>query len=98
MVQNGLVQATKFVREIVQAKKKATPKDVENYVEMLKTFGLCDENLEYIRKKIEEHIQNKIRYFQRKQNKAKEKEYIKIELLTRKFWDYYLSTKKPPAK
>ena len=51
MVQNGLVQATKFVREIVQAKKKATPKDVENYVEMLKTFGLCDENLEYIRKK-----------------------------------------------
>ena len=34
MVQNGKVQATKFLREIVEAKKKPTSKDVENYVEI----------------------------------------------------------------
>lgn len=97
MVQNGVVQATKFVREIVQAKKKATSKDVENYVEMLKTFGLTDENLEDIRNEIDGHIKAKIIYFQRKQNMGKEEEYKKIRVLTKKFFDFYNNQKETPT-
>ena len=97
MVQNGKVQATKFLREIVEAKKKPTSKDVENYVEMLKTFGMNNENILNIQCEVSEHIQNKITYFQKKQNKEKEEQYKKIRVLNKKFFEFYLE-KKETAK
>lgn len=97
MVQNGKVQATKFLREMVEAKKKPTSKDVENYVEMLKTFGMNNENILNIQCEVSEHIQNKITYFQKKQNKEKEEQYKKIRVLNKKFFEYYLE-KKETAK
>ena len=97
MVQNGKVQATKFLREIVEAKKKPKSKDVENYVEMLKTFGMNSENILNIQCEVSEHIQNKITYFQKKQNKEKEEQYKKIRVLNKKFFEFYLE-KKETAK
>lgn len=97
MVQNGKVQATKFIREIIEAKKKPTSKDVENYVEMLKTFGLNNENIKNIQDEIDEHMRNKIIYFQKKQNMDKEEQYKKIRALNKRFFDYYLE-KKETAK
>lgn len=97
MVQNGKIQATKFVREIIEAKKKPTSKDVENYVEMLKTFGLNNENIKNIQDEIDEHMRNKIIYFQKKQNMDKEEQYKKIRVLNKRFFEYYLE-KKETAK
>ena len=97
MVQNGKIQATKFLREIVEAKKKPTSKDVENYVEMLKTFGMNNENILNIQFEVAELIQNKITYFQKKQNKEKEEQYKKIRVLNKKFFEFYLE-KKETAK
>jgi len=97
MVQNGKIQATKFVREIIEAKKKPTSKDVENYVEMLKTFGLNNENIKNIQDEIDEHMRNKIIYFQKKQNMEKEEQYKKIRVLNKRFFEYYLE-KKETAK
>lgn len=97
MVQNGKVQATKFLREIVEAKKKPTSKDVENYVEMLKTFGINNENVLDIQSEIDVHIRNKIIYFQKTKNKDKEEQYNRVRILNKKFFDYYLE-KKETAK
>ena len=71
MVKNGVIQAIKFVRDIIQAKRKPTSLDVENYVEMLKTFGLNDINMENIRNEIIQRIHEKIKYFQIKKNISK---------------------------
>lgn len=93
MTKNVYVQATKFIREIVQAKKKATSKDVENFVEMLKTLNAPLDNLEFIRNELDIYVKNKVIYFQRTQNKSKEEEYIKIRKLMSKFFDFYINKK-----
>lgn len=93
MVKNGVIQAIKFVRDIIQTKRKPTSKDVENYVEMLKTFGLNDINMENIRDEIIQRIHEKIKYFQIKKNISKETEYKKVLALTNKFWEYFLEKK-----
>ena len=89
MIQNIYVQATKFIREIVQAKKKPTRQDVENFVEMLKTLKAPLDNLEYLGNELDNHVKNKIIYFQKKGNSSKEEEYKKIRILMRKFIEYY---------
>ena len=89
MIQNIYVQATKFIREIVQAKKKPTRQDVENFVEMLKTLKAPLDNLEYLGNELDNHVKNKIIYFKKKGNSSKEEEYKKIRILMRKFIEYY---------
>ena len=89
MTQNIYVQATKFIREIVQARKKATKKDVENFVEMLRKLNAPIEDLEYLNTELNNYINNKIIYFQKKGNKKKENEYRKVGVLMKKIIEYY---------
>ena len=89
MVQKVYVQATKFIREIVQAKKRPTHRDVENFVEMLKSQGAPLNNLEYLEHELDNYVKNKVIYFQKKMNSSKEEEYKKIRILMKKFIEYY---------
>lgn len=89
MVQKTYIQATKFIREIVQAKKKPTRQDVENFVEMLKSQGAPLDDLEYLGKELDNYVKNKVIYFQRKGNSSKEEEYKKIRTLMGKFVEFY---------
>ena len=83
-------QAIRFIREIVQAKKKATKKDVEKFIELLREVKAPLDNVEQLKKDLDKNLENRIEYFQKKQNKTKEEEYKKVRLLMSKFFEFYL--------
>ena len=81
--------AIRFVREIVQARKRPTRKDVENFVEMLRKKKISAEDMNQLEQDLDENLQGRIEFFRKNQNKAKEEEYKQVRFLMSKFFDFY---------
>lgn len=84
----------RVIRTSIAEKRKVNIVDVKGIVTKLRLLDLTDEELNGIRKEIEEYIIGKIRYFERKGNKLKIEEYKKIQKRYESIFEFFLSHKK----
>lgn len=91
MKKEDIVFVVGLLRKTVQERRKMTISDAQVIVNHLNM--LYNINIQEYRNEIDEYIENKIKYFIRKGNKAKEIEYLKIKKRNIAFFEFFLENK-----
>lgn len=91
MKKEDIVFVVGLLRKTVQERRKMTISDAQVIVNHLNM--LYNTNIQEYQNEIDEYIENKIKYFIRKGNKAKENEYLKIRKRNIAFFEFFLENK-----
>ena len=80
-----------LLERLCRLRRRQLKKDVEKFIELLREVKAPLDNVEQLKKDLDKNLENRIEYFQKKQNKTKEEEYKKVRLLMSKFFEFYLN-------